>query len=246
MCTGGFECVCEEPINLDSDFAAHVFIYYGLSNFYQNHRRYVKSRSDKQLLGNPKYTSADCAPFDVLDGLPIAPCGAIANSLFNDTITLEYKDPKNNNWKEVSLLRDQISWYTDKYVKFHNATSYNGTAKPPAWNKTIAEMGGFTNEDLIVWMRTAALPTFRKLYARVDHDFHSEWPFKLPKGEYRARITYNYPVSKFQGRKRVILSNTSWLGGKNPFLGIAYIVVGSICLLLGTAFLFIHQRFGKK
>lgn len=29
-----------------------VFMYYGLSNFYQNHRRYVKSRDDSQLNGD--------------------------------------------------------------------------------------------------------------------------------------------------------------------------------------------------
>lgn len=27
-------------------------MYYGLSNFYQNHRRYVKSRDDSQLNGD--------------------------------------------------------------------------------------------------------------------------------------------------------------------------------------------------
>lgn len=31
---------------------SNVFMYYGLSNFYQNHRRYVKSRDDSQLNGN--------------------------------------------------------------------------------------------------------------------------------------------------------------------------------------------------
>lgn len=30
----------------------NVFMYYGLSNFYQNHRRYVKSRDDSQLNGD--------------------------------------------------------------------------------------------------------------------------------------------------------------------------------------------------
>jgi hypothetical protein len=60
-------------------------MYYGLTNFYQNHRRYVKSRDDNQLLGHlSPEPSSDCAPFDVNDKKePIAPCGAIANSLFS-------------------------------------------------------------------------------------------------------------------------------------------------------------------
>ncbi len=33
---------------------SNVFMYYGLSNFYQNHRRYVKSRDDSQLNGDER------------------------------------------------------------------------------------------------------------------------------------------------------------------------------------------------
>lgn len=69
-------------------------MYYGLSNYYQNHRRYVKSRDDNQLLGNlDADPSRDCNPFDFAnesgsEKKPIAPCGAIANSMFNGKILL--------------------------------------------------------------------------------------------------------------------------------------------------------------
>lgn len=60
-------------------------MYYGLTNYHQNHRRYVKSRDDDQLLGRLDNTpSSDCVPFAYTEkDVPIAPCGAIANSLFN-------------------------------------------------------------------------------------------------------------------------------------------------------------------
>ena len=55
-----------------------------------------------------------------------------------------------------------------------------------------------------------------------------------------------FRVKQFSGTKTVILSTTSLLGGKNPFLGVAYVTVGSLCCLMGVLFLFIHIKFGKQ
>ncbi len=62
-------------------------MYYRLTNFYQNHRRYVKSFDADQLKGKAVpadvLKTSNCKPMDVVDGKIIYPCGLIANSLFN-------------------------------------------------------------------------------------------------------------------------------------------------------------------
>ncbi|XP_073135044.1 ALA-interacting subunit 1-like isoform X2 [Henckelia pumila] len=207
-----------------------IYVYYQLDSFYQNHRRYVKSRSDQQLRSVSEEGDTDsCKPEGTADGRPIVPCGLIAWSLFNDTYILT----RNN--QQLNINKTHISWKSDRDRKFgknvfpknfQNGTLIGGGTLDPLLplNK---------QEDLMVWMRTAALPTFRKLYGRIEVDLQ-------PGDTINVTISNNYNTYSFNGKKKLVLSTTSWLGGKNDFVGIAYLTVGGLCISLAIVFALIY------
>ncbi|KAF5400755.1 Cell cycle control protein 50A [Paragonimus heterotremus] len=248
-------CPCTVSFTLSTAIKGQIYFFYGLSNFFQNHRRYVLSKDDLQLHGETGVLSEHCEPYRLdAQKRAYAPCGAIAMSLFNglvvpsfapclrlfpDTFSMTYHGPNSAPLAapiNVPMSKKNIAWRSDvdrKYGRPPN-NSWANTVKPESWPKTALERSPDAysgDEELLVWMRPAALPTFRKLHRIIEH-----------KGVFESA----YPVTQFGGTKRFILSTTNFLGGSNPTLGIAYIVMGAISLLLGFLFLILHYRLPRR
>ncbi|KAG6620217.1 ALA-interacting subunit 3 [Carya illinoinensis] len=222
--------ICNRTLTVPKRMKHPIYVYYQLDNFYQNHRRYVKSRSDAQLKSNSSAGDvSSCKPEDMANGQPIVPCGLIAWSLFNDT----YNFSRNN--QGLTVNKKGISWKSDRENKFGK------DVYPTNFQKGTLQGGAILNssiplseqEDLIVWMRTAALPTFRKLYGKIEVDLQANDIIQVV-------LENNYNTYSFNGKKKLVLSTTSWLGGKNDFLGIAYLTVGGLCFVLALTFTVVY------
>ncbi|EPY53119.1 CDC50 domain-containing protein [Schizosaccharomyces cryophilus OY26] len=238
--------VCNVRFTVPSLMKAPIFLYYRLTNFYQNHRRYAKSLDEKQIRGYAQdandVKSSGCYPLEVNEhGKPYYPCGLIANSLFNDSFSSLNQVTNNETTSNTYKLSSKnIAWSSDASRFKKTLYKPEDVVPPPNW--VLRYPNGYTDdnmpdlssmEELQVWMRTAGLPTFSKLAKRNDKDH-------LTPGTYEISIGLHFPVKEYDGTKSIVLTTRSALGGKNPFLGIAYIVVSVVSVVLGTLFTLRH------
>ncbi|KAI9218173.1 CDC50/LEM3 family [Blastocladiella britannica] len=240
---------CTLQFTLPTTLVAPVFMYYRLTNFYQNHRRYVKSFDAGQLKGSTTTASvvSNCAPLakpDPNGNAVYYPCGLIADSMFSDFIG--NLKAQGGSGTDFEFSDKGIAWPADA-SKYGTLTGFDANVHlpPPHW-KVWYPTGKYpsapdfaTNERFQVWMRTAGLPNFRKLYGRNDGT-------NLNAGTYQIEIQDNFEVKSFGGTKSLVISTVSFMGGKNPFLGLAYIVVGGICILLAIVFAVRHMTSPRK
>ena len=226
--------ICKINITLDEDIDSPVFVYYQLDGFFQNSRRYVKSKNVEQLMGETDSTD-DCDPVETnektgfifsLDNKLLnqsanaIPCGLMAKTFFNDTFNFSIDNEK------IDVDISDIAFEKDKELYGKNINISN------QWHD-------LTDPHFLVWMRPAGLPNPKKLWGKINR--------KLKKGEkIDIIIRNNYNVSAYDGKKKIVLSNATVFGGKNKFLGISYIVVGVLSIICAFIFPILNKLQSNK
>ena len=116
-------------VEITEEMEAPVYVYYEISNFYQNYQRYMVSYDSDQLLGENKDKEdlSGCSPLKSNGSLTLSPCGVVANSLFNDVISLKNDD--------VTLHETGIAWKSDVHKKFKQPDGFE-------WAPTVSDVSG--------------------------------------------------------------------------------------------------------
>ena len=102
--------VCNVTIRVEEKMKPPIQVFYEIDNFYQNHRRYVKSVDWEQLhrreiLSEAELRESECSLLYENRTTFLNPCGLIPNTMFNDVFALTNED--------VDMKEDKIAWRSD-------------------------------------------------------------------------------------------------------------------------------------
>lgn len=135
---------CTITLDIEDEMEEPVYLYYELTNYYQNHRIYLNSRNQDQLAGEDlsKSDLTTCEPIVSNDDLDFSeikydeefytqlasldeddaayPCGLVAMSFFTDSFKLiEGETP-------IEIDTDEIAWMQDRENRYKNLDDMKG------------------------------------------------------------------------------------------------------------------------
>ena len=218
----GFNTTCDVKLNVTSEMKGELVLFYKLTNFGQNQRRYVESRSTEQLMG--EYVSFDALSTlsyrtrpdeEEIEKNMLLPSGLAPYSFCNDTYEID----------GINFSETGIAWSAD--IEMYKPLSDQYTTGD-FWLDNYTDFpGGQTNEHFIVWMRFGSQRTLIKKFG-ICKDC------TLKAGDHTVIIKNNYPTDGFLGEKWVGVYENTRFGPRNPFFGglaFAYAVVWLLCIL---------------
>jgi hypothetical protein len=234
ICPVGNEEECIVSFSIPEELSGRISFSYKLTQFHQNHRRFVYSRSASQLQGVyvPYSDLSACKPYRSVDDSPepenwILPSGAFAHFIFNDTI---YWDNETQlAWDEWAItFKTEWGWtYMPLSEEYTTGIKWmrNNTVFPLSFE--------YPEQDphYIRWMRTDASQTVVKEIAICED-------CTIPAGEYEIRVISRYPTSIYGGEKWIVITETMSIGDRSRYLGVVQLVTSGVMFLF-TVFLIV-------
>jgi len=223
---------CIVTMKIPQTMKAPVYMFYKLTNFYQNHRSWIMDVSYTQLNGDDTSDTSNCNRMKSgVNGDTLVPCGLQGWSFFNDEISFADNTPiytnsiaikpDRNRFKNVPLKEGQTRTIQDKRI---NGNSRYGFTVP-----------NLDDERLMIWMRQAATPTFHKTYGRIEQDIPAQDVLML-------NVVSKFNTKSFHGTKTIVLSTMGALGGKHErlesfLLGFGFTGLAYLFIMVGVHFL---------
>lgn len=245
-------------ITIEEKISKPVYVYYHLTEFWQNHFLYVRSLSGEQLYGDDLTSVGDCkgtkfgGKLDTheISGKIIVPCGLQGWSHFNDEIIVDVKDSIGATkcincltYENIALKIDHDRFELFNATIPENSNEFTHTVNSVVWNdehiRGNTTIPNLQDESLMVWMRYAPTSNFKKIHSIIQYD--------LEKGDVvELSITSKFNTEVYSGKKSLIFTETGSFGGKHNFLSIMFILAGVLPFCIVCITLLVHFYVAKK
>ena len=186
----------------------------------------------------------------------------MANAMYNDRIESLVNTEKPSDPYELS--KKNLAFPLDAYSNPEDDIQKNKTLKPQNWtvsqwekfwglhSTSLSTAWGVESEDFKVWMRTSALPTFRKLWYRIKSKEGSGSGDGLRPGIYNITIKNDWEFGK-NVTKKIIISQESVMEAKSfnkaiisLFVGIFFIIAAFLLRFVGNEMEKAEEKRKKK
>ncbi|KAH7137760.1 ligand-effect modulator 3 family [Dactylonectria macrodidyma] len=216
--------LCTITFLLPDDLQPPVLFYYHLTNFHQNHRKYVTSLDEAQLKGKASRRARDPirAMGETRSSIPAEPLP----TLFNDTFANPRRFP-------AGLIPDATKLTT-------YSMSTNGIAseqEKPLFKPTtypVPNEPGNGNDIVMV-----PPPNWAERFLNGYHSGNMFNPADdeafmevMTRGLYQLQAFSHFPAHVYDGKKSIIITTASSGVSRNEYLSIACIAPGAISLAL--------------